>query len=546
MWAADDPATRSSHASQHTTRTSQSSGPCHFSNPSVPAARRNFQDFSLQRSFSEFFNWFVSPYTPRDESDEDEDEDEAEESQPGIPKKQMKSDDRSLLERVVDSNGFEVVSMIAIMLCMFFLGAEAACNRNCSAGEQMFYMIMENIFIALFLVEWCLRFAKDGWKFFDTFEHCFDTFIVWVSGVILGWIVPLAAPQAMEQSPAFQSLNVLRSMRSLRFISFIKNYETFKLLLAGILGTANTLLACCVLLIATDFLFGVVAVDLIGDFDGWGIAPKGSVPWNFQQGLLRSCLYMTRLIFCDGGVFMVEELIVKQPWIALFCFSYTALSSYVILNLVTAVILEKATEMSQDNAEERARELQAQEKQRLKELKQLFLDLDGDGSGQVTMDEFDEAFQTPEYRHKFLMLGFDEGEAKMLFKVLDTDEEGELSVSEFTQGMREVKGEATSKSLLYARKKAEKLEKMLLKSMPQEESETGLMDREAILEEAAPEEIGQRLDTQITALESAANSRLDEIERACKNALHVAHNFEEVIRRLKQKSSTQGTALLKR
>ena len=57
-------------------------------------------------------------------------------------------------------------------------------------------------------------------------------------------------------------------------------------------------------------------------------------------------------------------------------------------------------------------------------------------------------------RNKFLLLGFDEAEAKSLFKVLDADGEGDLSLKEFVRGMAEVKGEATAKGMLIAKKKA--------------------------------------------------------------------------------------------
>jgi len=486
---------------------------------------------ALLQYLGDFAEWWVSPYIfPEEESDDDEEDKEA-----ALLKRKASRLERPVLDRIVNSNGFEASSMASIILCMFFLGADAACFPNCDAGMKGFYEVMNNVFVFLFLAEWILRVLKDGKAYFIPLkaEHVFDTLIVWVCGVLLGWVIPLT--QDVQRSPITQSLNVLRSMRTLRFFNFLKTFESFKMLLAGILGTATTLAACVALLAMVDLLFGILAIELIGNFEAWGSAPRGTAAWNFQSGLIQACLGMTRFIFFDNAINVTEELLVEQPFIWVFLFLYIAISAYVILNLVTAVICEKAQSMTQENAAEMAKELRAEEKRTLKELKNLFLRLDADGSGQVTMEEFDAAFTVPECRDKFLLLGFDEDEAKRLFKVLDADGEGELSVSEFTRGMAEVKGEATSRGMLIAKKKAEKLEKLLLKALPPDTTTGGEGDRLA-LEEAEPERFGDLLETQMRGLEEAARLRLDDIQKQCSVAKSAAKDLEDLLHKIRKKS----------
>jgi len=480
-----------------------------------------------------FGEWFVSPYALPDDEQSDDEEDEEQ----SRLRKQASRLERPLMERIVNSNGFEACSMASIILCMFFLGADAACFPSCSVATKAFYDVMNNVFVFLFLAEWILRVLKDGKGYFSPVkaEHVFDTLIVWVCGVLLGWVIPLAVQ--VQRSPIIQSLNVLRSMRTLRFFAFLKNFESFKMLLSGIMGTATTLAACVALLAMIDLLFAILAIELIGNFEPWGQAERGTAAWNFQSGLVQSCMGMTRFIFFDSAINVTEELLVQQPFIWIFLFLYMAISAYVILNLVTAVICEKAQSMTQENAAQLAKELREEEKKALKELKTLFLRLDADGSGQVTMEEFNAAFHNAECRDKFLLLGFDEEEAKKLFKVLDADGEGELSVSEFTRGMTDVKGEATARGMLIAKKKAEKLEKLLLKALPQDLSAQGEGDRLAV-EEAEPERVGELLETQMRGLEEAARLRLDEISKQCAMAKTVAKDLEELVGNLRSYSAT--------
>ncbi|CAK9061187.1 Sodium channel protein type 3 subunit alpha, partial [Durusdinium trenchii] len=481
-----------------------------------------------QRLQGSFKDWVVAPYVIEDEGEDGRcsEEDVSQLMQP---------QEKPLVHRLVNSNGFEACSMMSIILCMFFLGADAACFKDCSDATKVFYDVMNQFFVFMFLLEWILRVLKDGKRYFIPVkaEHVLDTGIVWICGILLGWIIPLAAADG-QKSPIAQSLNVLRSMRTLRFFAFLKNFETFKMLLAGFLRTQATLAACVILLAMVDLMFGIIALELIGRFEPWGLAERGSAAWSFQNGLIQSCMGMTRFIFFDNALDMMQELMERQPYIWIFCFLHMAISAYVILNLVTAVICEKAQSMTQDNLAERAKELQEEERRTLQELRSLFLKLDADGSGQVTMEEFDAAFKVPEIRNKFLLLGFDEDEAKHLFKVLDADGEGALSVSEFTKGMAEVKGEATAKGMLIAKKKAEQLEKLVLKILPQDDSVEGEKDRLAV-EEAEPERVGELLETQMRDFEKAAHMRIDEIERQCKVAKSAATDLEELVSRLRRR-----------
>ena len=55
--------------------------------------------------------------------------------------------------------------------------------------------------------EWCLCVAAHGTSYFSTASNWLDTFIVWVVGVFLLWIVPLVF--GAEGLAAFQARGVL-------------------------------------------------------------------------------------------------------------------------------------------------------------------------------------------------------------------------------------------------------------------------------------------------------------------------------------------------
>ncbi|CAK9043300.1 unnamed protein product [Durusdinium trenchii] len=311
-------------------------------------------------------------------------------------------------------------------------------------------------------------------------------------------------------------------MRSLRSFKVLRHFQSFRMLLTGVLGTIPTLSACILMIFLTDLTFGIISVDIIGRDPGWGLAASGTAAWYFQNGVLQASLTMSRFIFSDNAVQLIEDLQVKQPYIWIYCFLFMAIAAYVILNLVTAVICDKAQMIVNENEAEKLFEMRMEEKKNMKDLKRIFQVLDEDGSGQVTTEEFDAAFEIPECRDKFFLLGFEEEEMKQLFRVLDDDGEGELSVAEFLKGMAQVQGDCDSKSMLVATKS---LEKVLLGFDKVAGSRTQKSVKPSL--EDLGELVEQNLSEWLDEIESLTFERLEEIDRHVKGMTLKADGFQK-------------------
>eukprot|EP00438_Fugacium_kawagutii_P027353 Skav223170 [mRNA] locus=scaffold2044:73716:81635:+ [translate_table: standard] len=148
--------------------------------------------------------------------------------------------------------------------------------------------------------------------------------------------------------------------------------------------------ACVLMIFLTVLTFGIISVDIIGPLrplgmppgpwthlwtpgrdEGWGLAASGTAAWYFQNGIIQASMTMSRFIFSDNAVDFIEELQVQQPYIWIYCFLFMAISAYVILNLVTAVICDKAQQIVNDNEAEKLFEMRMEEKRNMKDLKHL-------------------------------------------------------------------------------------------------------------------------------------------------------------------------------
>lgn len=469
----------------------------------------------LCQYLSDFGRWLAQPYNvdiePPDSDDERNDGKQEEE----VVQKTW----REKLQTVVVSNGFEATSCLFVTVNLAFLGVQANCRSTALALSPLF-LSYPDAFTTIFLIEWLLCVAAHGRSYFYSISNLLDTVIVWLFGVFLLWIAPLIF--GAEGLAALQAIRAIRAMRSLRSFKVLRHFQSFRMLLTGVLGTIPTLSACILMIFLTDLTFGIISVDIIGRDPGWGLAASGTAAWYFQNGVLQASLTMSRFIFSDNAVQLIEDLQVKQPYFWIYCFLFMAIAAYVILNLVTAVICDKAQMIVNENEAEKLFEMRMEEKKNMKDLKRIFQVLDEDGSGQVTTEEFDAAFEIPECRDKFFLLGFEEEEMKQLFRVLDDDGEGELSVAEFLKGMAQVQGDCDSKSMLVATKS---LEKVLLGFDKVAGSRTQKSVKPSL--EDLGELVEQNLSEWLDEIESLTFERLEEIDRHVKGMTLKADGFQK-------------------
>lgn len=374
---------------------------------------------------------------------------------------------RKILRPVVRHVYFDLASTATIMLSALIMGIEAEIwNPNSGDLKPAWIDPIMWTVNCLFLGEWVLRFIVGGGRWLKEPLNIAFTFAAWAPFFL----------SAFGDTVEIVRI-VLRLLRFGKAIHTIKNVRGFKviwLLLSGLFASAGTLFWSCLLLATSVLFFSIIAVDLIGYADAWTYQPEDAVPRWFVS--IRSAMFtMSRFMSSDGAMDVVEYLMQVpweqddsspyptegQPYIWIFLFAFQALSQYVILNLVTAVICDNSMKIVSEDEANRAREAEEEKRKQIEELRELFKLLDSDGSSEVDTGEFDSAFEIPALKNKLLLLGLEETELKRFFRALDSDGSGSMGIDEFCEGIPELFGQASSFTMLKAKKKAEKAEKQL-------------------------------------------------------------------------------------
>jgi len=116
------------------------------------------------------------------------------------------------------------------------------------------------------------------------------------------------------------------------------------------------------------------------------------------------------------------------------------------MNLVTAIIVENALKSSQKDADEVLAAKDLEKKKALKKCKRLFTQIDQDQNGELTLEEFTNAFKDPALKKQLEVLDIHEEDAKDVFKVMDTGD-GVLELEEFFEGITRMQGPAQAKDM---------------------------------------------------------------------------------------------------
>lgn len=264
-----------------------------------------------------------------------------------------------------------------------------------------------------------------------------------------------------------QVLRAFRLMRIARVVRMLPAFREMWLLVRGLADSMNTLLWSLVLVLFVLYVFGIFALEFIGRAkldDGqsawWDITNSDDVAIaKLLSSLPQTMFTLVQFMTLDSWTSIARPIEEKYPGSIYFFLFFVMIATFVLLNLVTAVIVNNALDISKKDEEQTARLKELENLQELKDLSDLFQFLDVDGSGSVSMMEFSLAFENPAIKNKLQILEIEPPELEDLFKLLDDEDgEGELDLAEFALGMCKIKGEAKSKDMLEALRKVDRME----------------------------------------------------------------------------------------
>jgi len=214
------------------------------------------------------------------------------------------------------------------------------------------------------------------------------------------------------------------------------------------------LLWALILLVMIVYLFAVMftqgtamhlSANLRSITDHWPVdlSPDSDPLLIYWSTLPRSMF--TLFMSITGGISWVE---VVQPlsqvhwfWVALFV-AYICFAQMCVLNVLTGVFCQNAIDSAQYDQDLVTQSILLQKNMYVKRIKEIFSQIDDDGSGGVTIHELMQHLENEHMLALWDSLGLDVSDVWTLFKLIDSDHGSVIELEEFVAGCLRLKGNA--------------------------------------------------------------------------------------------------------
>lgn len=375
----------------------------------------------------------------------------------------MAESELTVLQRVVHHRLFETVSTILVLLSALLLGAQVQVEgklthkmvdegeTSISVRELLGFTIAQCVFTAAFTVELGIRWGSIGCvKFFtkqDTKWHVFDCAAVGFSILDAG----LSAAQskaALNSASLLRTLRLVRIVRLARVFRLARAFKELRVMVLAILRSLKLLCWAVMILFTMVFIFGISLttgfMDYVQtnpsdiDFNG-----KDKDLVNFFGTLDCSILHLYMCITSgrDWSTYWDALAPLSAAYRVLFL-CYIAFSIIAVMNIVTGIFVDSAVQCGSADRDTIVEEEIQNRKEFLDNLRAVFEEIDEDGSGLISMAEFEDKLGDDRVVAYLQSLQLNVADAKKLFMLLDHEMSGEIDLNAFLQGCQRLKGES--------------------------------------------------------------------------------------------------------
>jgi voltage-gated sodium channel len=241
----------------------------------------------------------------------------------------------STCKRIADSSVFQGFILGVIVLNAITLGIQ---TYDLSESTESRLSTLDDIFLGIFVVELIIRvaafgsrpqdFFKDGWNLFD--------FIVIGAAFVPG---------------IRENATLLRIVRLLRVVRVVTVLPDLRVLIQALVRSVPPILSLAVLTIMLMYVYGMVGWILFHEEDpqNWG---------DLGQAMLSTFTMLT----LENWPELLERGMEIHPSSWIFFVSYVLLASFLVINILIAIIINSVEQVHQaEREEERAERLERME-----------------------------------------------------------------------------------------------------------------------------------------------------------------------------------------
>eukprot|EP00429_Kryptoperidinium_foliaceum_P029882 CAMPEP_0176134360 /NCGR_PEP_ID=MMETSP0120_2-20121206/68136_1 /TAXON_ID=160619 /ORGANISM="Kryptoperidinium foliaceum, Strain CCMP 1326" /LENGTH=553 /DNA_ID=CAMNT_0017470005 /DNA_START=110 /DNA_END=1771 /DNA_ORIENTATION=- len=245
--------------------------------------------------------------------------------------------------------------------------------------------------------------------------------------------------------PNLSVLRIVRLIRLARAFRIIALFPELHTMMTGLAGTVKTVVWGICLLAGFIAFFALVAVQLIHPINKTIVYDSCERCPRAYESVWESYLtFMQQVVAGDSWGTVTLDVIEESPATMMFFLLVLVTINLLVINLILAVVVEKATEAhAEENREvvrQQALEKEHQMRKAQAELVKLCYHMDEDKSGNLSLDELLHGYDNDEYFANLLKsMDISRDDVRIVFNILDQDSSGDIDYVEFVDQLHRLK-----------------------------------------------------------------------------------------------------------
>mmetsp|Transcript_59058 Transcript_59058/g.127769 ORF Transcript_59058/g.127769 Transcript_59058/m.127769 type:complete len:649 (-) Transcript_59058:109-2055(-) len=325
------------------------------------------------------------------------------------------------------------------------LAVDLGFKRNTvdAAKRELFYLVGEHIFNAIFIVELSVRICLQRSRYVRDCSNWFDVFLV------IGSSFALYMPSTSEYAGnlavlrTFRLFKTVRAFRTARLLRFIRGFRS---LVKTVLSGLQTLGWSLLLLFLVILVCGLAMCELvqmeIGDRNN--DVDTREWMWNYYGSAMRATYTMFEILNAGSWPAVVRPLFDKVSWwYVIFILLYVTFVVFAMKTIISALFLKDTLSAASQDLEEVIAETMKKKEAYMNKLRAFFETADTSGDGALSREEFETILANPKVTSWLQILDLEVAESGTLFDLLAQDT-GQVTIDQFMQGIARLKGMSRS------------------------------------------------------------------------------------------------------
>ncbi|CAK0820519.1 unnamed protein product [Prorocentrum cordatum] len=350
------------------------------------------------------------------------------------------------VQKLVSSTCYEVCVMLLILANSVYLGWQVEYEAQTQKKLPMTSEV-EAFFCIVFTAELAMKMYGMGCHFWtggDAAWSYFDVFVVLL--MVLEFF-----GNVNQQVSGLRILRVLRVVRFLRSVRQLRFFAQLRIMIRSIMFSLRPLLWASIVLMGMFYLFGLCftqgVTDHLREHDLWEDSSTADLRRYF--GTLHRCALSLFEAMSGGinwGVLFdtLSPLQLRFRFMFLFFVLFARWRIFGTANVVTGIFVEIANHWARSDSSSMEQFAAEKRTNVMSRLRDLFQDLDTGGDGRLTLEGMRHVIFNVSRGliDRFHALDLEVTDVRTLFLLLDRDQKGHITLDDFLLGCLRLTGEA--------------------------------------------------------------------------------------------------------